>query len=32
MAWQDISITIIIIAFSYALTPQIYLGLKEKKV
>ena len=31
MIWQDIAITIIIIAFSYALIPQIYKGFKKKK-
>jgi len=29
--WQDIVITIAIIAFSYALIPQIYQGFKQKK-
>jgi hypothetical protein len=29
--WQDIVITICIIAFSYALIPQIYQGFKQKK-
>ncbi len=31
MTWQDIAITGIIIAFSYALIPQIYTGFKKKK-
>ena len=31
MSWQDITITGIIISFSYALIPQIYNGFKEKK-
>ncbi|HED05641.1 MAG TPA: hypothetical protein ENI61_03020 [Ignavibacteria bacterium] len=31
MVWQDIVITIIIIAFGYALIPQIYQGFKQKK-
>ena len=31
MTWQDILITIVIIAFSYALLPQIYQGFKQKK-
>jgi|TARA_B100001971_G_scaffold196795_1_gene204926 hypothetical protein len=31
MIWQDIIITITIIAFSYALLPQIYQGFKQKK-
>ncbi len=29
--WQDIVITICIIALSYALIPQIYQGFKQKK-
>lgn len=31
MAWQDITITICILAFSYALIPQIVKGFKNKK-
>lgn len=31
MVWQDIVITTCIIAFSYALIPQITLGFKKKK-
>ena len=31
MDWQDITITIIMIAFSYALIPQIIKGFKRKK-
>lgn len=31
MVWQDTLITIIIIAFSYALIPQILKGFKKKK-
>ena len=31
MVWQDIVITITIMAFSYALIPQIYQGFKQKK-
>lgn len=31
MAWQDILITIIMFAFSYALIPQAYKCFKEKK-
>jgi len=31
MAWQDITITIIMIAFSYALIPQIIKGFKKRK-
>ncbi|MBU2104513.1 MAG: hypothetical protein KKF67_01920, partial [Nanoarchaeota archaeon] len=31
MMWQDIAITICIVAFSYALIPQIYKGFREKK-
>lgn len=31
MVWQDIVITICIIASSYALVPQIYQGFKQKK-
>jgi len=31
MTWQDITITIIMIAFSYALIPQIIKGFKNKK-
>ncbi|MBS3071331.1 hypothetical protein J4407_03480 [Candidatus Pacearchaeota archaeon] len=31
MTWQDIAITVIIIAFSYALLPQVYQGFKQKK-
>jgi len=31
MVWQDITITIIMIAFSYALIPQIIKGFKKKK-
>ena len=31
MTWQDIVITIVIIAFAYALIPQIYQGFKQKK-
>jgi hypothetical protein len=31
MVWQDVIITICIIAFSYALIPQIILGFKKKK-
>lgn len=29
--WQDYVITIAIIAFSYALVPQIYQGFKKKR-
>jgi len=29
--WQDIIITIMMIAFSYALLPQVYYGFKQKK-
>jgi len=31
MIWQDIIITIIMMAFSYALLPQIYQGFKKRK-
>tara|TARA_Y100000034_G_scaffold71098_1_gene85715 strand:- start:4909 stop:5160 length:252 start_codon:yes stop_codon:yes gene_type:complete len=31
MTWQDIVITITIIAFGYALIPQVYQGFKQKK-
>jgi len=31
MIWQDITITVIMIAFSYALIPQIIKGFKNKK-
>ena len=31
MVWQDIVIFVIMIAFSYALFPQVYLGFKKKK-
>ena len=31
MTWQDITITIVLILFSYALLPQIYQGFKKKK-
>lgn len=31
MMWQDYGITIIMIAFSYALLPQIYQRIKQKK-
>lgn len=31
MTWQDIVISIVIIAFAYALIPQIYQGFKQKK-
>ena len=31
MVWQDIVITIVIIAFSYALLTQIYQRFKQKK-
>jgi len=31
MIWQDAVITIIMIAFSYALIPQVYQGFKQKK-
>lgn len=29
--WQDYLITIIMVAFSYALIPQIYQGFEQKK-
>ena len=31
MVWQDIIITITVIALSYALLPQIHQGFKQKK-
>ena len=31
MTWQDITISIAVILFSYALIPQIYEGFKTKK-
>ena len=31
MIWQDTTIAIVIIAFSYALLPQVYQGFKQKK-
>jgi len=31
MVWQDTAITIIIVAFSYALLPQVIKGFKEKR-
>ena len=31
MVWQDIVIFTIMILFSYALVPQVYLGFKKKK-
>ncbi|MEK6898087.1 MAG: hypothetical protein AABX28_01880 [Nanoarchaeota archaeon] len=31
MIWQDIVISVIIIAFAYALVPQIYQGFKQKR-
>ena len=31
MIWQDIVITLCLIAFSYALLPQVYQGFKQKR-
>lgn len=31
MIWQDIVIVVVMIAFSYALIPQVYQGFKKKK-
>ena len=31
MTWQDVTISVAIILFSYALIPQIYNGFKTKK-
>lgn len=31
MVWQDIVITLCLIAFSYALIPQVYQGFKQRK-